>query len=167
MMQQIFEGFNTEPAVAKDLAAYWKVAGDKFAAINDRGHLRTKDGKIWARPQAAKHYNELKAAFEAHRPSFVIIGEDTIYINFQELSYNLQWIKELLHAQKLGVCDSEQGLKLYKKKNGANGMWYDHFAWTLQNVTVNELGLKKHEVVRTSASDSVDDVEWSDLYFAG
>ena len=167
MMQQIFLGFNTEPAVAEDLAAYWKVAGDKFAAINDRGHLLTKDGKVWERPQAAKHYEKLKAAFEVKRPYFVIMGTDTIYINFRELSYNLQWIKELLHAQKLGVCDSVQGLKLYKKKNGVSGEWYDHFAWTLQNVTVNELGLKKHEVVRTSANDSVDDAEWRDLYFAG
>ena len=165
MMQRIFKGLKLEESVAQDLANYWRVAGDTIGIIDSSGHLTTYKG-TWKRPIARYFFIALRDALRNNPPTKgIVIGEDSIAIDFRCLSYDLEWIKEYICSKELGVCDTEKGLQLYEKKESGN--WYSTLGWPLKGVTTKMLGLTMQKVVDLSPhQESPDHAEWARLYFA-
>lgn len=166
MHQEIFQGLDLTEDAARDLAIYHRVAGDEIGVIDSKGHLTTEK-RTWLRPMAHKHFKELKEAFDGAKSA--IVCNDYIVINFPALTYNLEWVRELIKSGRLGVKDSPEGLCVFQKKESDNTpLWYAKAYWPLNGVTVKGLGLKlKKEVVSLSANpENPDDAEWTTLYFA-
>lgn len=167
MQQMIFVGLKLEEQVAHDLSIYWKVAGDTIGIIDSSGYLTTYKG-TWRRPMARKSFIALRdALINNPMTNGIVVGENSIAIDFSCLSYNLEWVKELVHSKKLGACDTEEGLKLYEKRTGGFCSWYSLFAWSLKGVTIEKLGLSIQKVVDLSQhQENPDYAEPAKLYFA-
>ena len=166
MMQQIFEGLKLEERVAQDLATYWKVAGNTIGIIDSFGYLTTNKG-TWKRPMARRSFIALKDALSNNpQTKGIVVGENTIAIDFGCLSYDLEWVKNLICSENLGVCDSSEGLQLFKKKE--RGSWYSSFGWTLKGVTIEMLNFPMNSKVvdLSQHQDNPDHAEWDILYFA-
>lgn len=163
--QQIFEGLQLSEDVARDLAIYQRVAGGAIGVIDANGHLVTQK-KTWLRPRAHSHFKELRDALTGAES--VIVCNDYMVIDFSSLTYNLEWVKEIIQAKNLGVQDSPEGLILFQKKGTENTpVWYNKVYWTLKGVTTEDLGIKlRTEVVSLSANpENPDEADWTKLYF--
>ncbi|MGN1310439.1 MAG: hypothetical protein ACI4VP_01805 [Clostridia bacterium] len=165
MQREIFKGLQLTETVARDLAIYHRVAGGVIGVIDANGYLITPKG-TWLRPRAHGHFKELKEALDG--AELAIICNNYIVVDFPMLTYNLEWIKEIIKKENLGVQDSPEGLLLFQKKKTENTLWYNQVYWTLKGVTTGELGLElKKEVVSLSSNqENPDDAEWAKLYFA-
>lgn len=163
--QQIFEGLQLTEDVARDLAIYQRVAGGAIGVIDANGHLVTQK-KTWLRPRAHSHFKKLRDALTGAES--VIVCNDYMVIDFPSLTYNLEWVKELIKKENLGVQDSPEGLLLFQKKKTENtSVWYNQVYWTLRGVTTEALGIQlRQEVVSLSANpENPDYAEPAKLYF--
>lgn len=163
----IFLGLKDVPeSVARDLAFYWKVAGDDTGTINSQGHLTTPQTK-WPRPMAQDNFNALKEALKGNEAAWLTVEEDKIELDFSKLQYNLEWLKDIITKYELGVSDSEEGLVLYQKQNSNGNIWYADQAWRLKGVTAKKLGFEKCEPVALSPNmQNPRTAEWGELYFS-
>ena len=166
MMQlPIFEDLRLTVEQAEELARYWGVVGDTIGVIEPNGFVTTSKG-TWKRPMASGAFRNLKAALESNSANWVIVKDNLIVVDFGKLRYNQEWIRTMLRNQQLGVANSEDGLKLFQKKESLDCSWYQDLAWRLKGVTVDSLGLKKKEVVSlTHNPGNPDDADWKELYF--
>lgn len=165
MHQEIFQGLDLTEEIARDLAIYHRAAGGMIGVIDAKGHLTTKK-KTWLRPMAHKHFKDLKEALQSAK--LAIVCNDYIVVDFPALTYNLEWVRELIKSDELGVQDSPEGLCVFQKKESDNTpLWYTKAYWPLRGVTVKGLGLKlKEEVVSLSANpENPDYAAWAKLYF--
>lgn len=163
--QQIFENLNLPEQVAKELANYWKVAGDNIGIINHRGALHTQAG-VWKRPMGSNVFQELKKALQTNRVRWIVVADTLISIDFGMLRYNEKYVKQMICDQQMGVKDSEDGLKMFKKQMVFGTPFYQEQTQSLKGVTVESLGLKHSEVVSISPiSENPDFAEWAELYF--
>lgn len=164
---QIFEGLNLPMEAIRELACYWKVADNDVGIIDSLGNMTTSDD-VWTRPYASRNYQVLRTALEACPVPWVIIGEKQIAVDFSKLRYNGAWLLKMFRNRNLGVCDSEEGLKLFEKRETTSGgVWFEDLYWALRGVTVDNLGLEKSEIVSLSPnSQNPDEAEWQRLYFA-
>lgn len=167
MMQlPIFEDLKLTVEQAEELAYYWKVVGDTIGVIEPNGFLTTSTG-TWKRPMAVRSFNKLKEGLESNSVSWVIVKDNLIVMDFSKLRYNQEWIRTMLRNQQLGVANSEDGLKLFQKKENYGKSWYQDLAWHLKGVTVESLGLKNKEVVSMTLNpENPDDADWREIYFA-
>lgn len=167
MMQlPIFEDLILTVEQAKELANYWRVVGEAIGVIDSNGFLTTSTG-TWKRPMAVRSFNNLKQGLKESSVSWVIVKDNLIVLDFSKLRYNQEWIWTMLHNYQLGVTDSDEGLKLFQKKESLGKTWYQDLAWNLKGVTVESLGLKNTEVVSlTHNPENPDDADWRKLYFA-
>lgn len=164
---QIFEGLNLPMEAIREVCMYWKYAGYDVGVIDVSGNMRTSE-TIWTRPCASGNYKTLRTALEeTSRVKWITLKEDRIVIDFSQIRYNFEWVKKMLAIQKVGVCDSGDGLKIYEKVKTTSGKeWYIDLPWQLKDVTVNQLELKKSKVVSLTPNTSdPDDAEWAKLYF--
>lgn len=166
MMQlPIFEDLKLTVEQAKELANYWRVVGDAIGVIDSNGFLTTSTG-TWKRPMAVRSFNNLKEGLRNSSVSWVIVKNDLIVLDFSKIRYNQEWIRTMLHNHCLGVTDSEEGLKLFQKKESLGRTWYEDLAWRLKGITVESLGLEKTEVVSLTLNpENPDDADWKKLYF--
>lgn len=165
VQQEIFKGLNLTLGIARDLAIYHRVADGVIGVINENGHLHTAKNKTWRRPMANKSFKVLKEALSG---DLVIVGDNYIFVDFPALAYNLNWVRELIRAESLGVMESKEGLMLFKKNESKNmPLWYEQSYWTLKGVKVEALNLElKKKVVSLSANpENPDDANWATLYF--
>ncbi len=163
--QQIFENLNLPEQVAKELANYWKVAGSNLGIIDHRGTLHTKEG-AWKRPMGSNAFQELKKALQTNKVRWIVVADTLISIDFDMLRYNEEYIKQMIRDQQMGVKDSKDGLKIFKKQMAFGTPFYQEQAQSLKGVTVESLGLKYSEVVSISPiSENPDFAEWAKLYF--
>lgn len=167
MMQlPIFEDLKLTVEQAKELAYYWRAVGNTIGVIEPNGFLTTSSG-TWKRPMAVRAFKNLKEGLRNSSASWVIVKDNLIVVDFSKIRYNQEWIRTMLCNQQLGVADSEDGLKLFQKKESLGKSWYQDLAWCLKGVTVESLGLKNTKVVSlTHNPENPDYAEWGKLYFA-
>ena len=167
MMQlPIFEELRLTVEQAEELACYWKRVGDGIGIIDSSGYLTTSCG-TWNRPMANRSFKKLRDALKTNPVSWIIVMDNQIVVDFSKLRYNLSWIKSMLRNQQLGVSNSEDGLKLFQKRETSGKTWYQDLAWRLRGVTVENLGFENSMVVSLSQNqDDPDSAEWLKLYFA-
>lgn len=167
-MMQIFKGLLLEPKEAQELALYRRIAGRDIGVIDANGNLITST-KEWNRPKAREHYDCLRKALERNpEAKGIVLGKDTITIDFRCIEYNLEEIKNLIENDKLGVADSEKGLLLYRKMiSFYGGEWYQEVLWSLEGITTDMIALNiiEEAVVRLNIQKEPADVEWKRLKF--
>lgn len=165
-MMQIFKGLLLKPKEAEELALYRRVAGKTIGIIETNGNLITST-KEWNRPGARERYHCLRKALERNSEAKgIVLGKDTITIDFRCIKYNLEEIKNLIEKDNLGVADSEKGLLLYRKKTSFyGGEWYQEVLWPLEGITTAMLTLDTEEVVRLNTQRDPADAEWKRLKF--
>lgn len=162
---EIFEDLNVTPEQAKELADYWRVAGNAIGVIDSKGTLTTAQG-IWKRPMANSSFKKLKEAFNNSSPCWIIVMNNQIVVNFGKLRYNKECVKKMIHDKEWGVNNSEKGLRLFKEDVCFGKVWYKELDWCLQGITTQKLGLQKSEVVSISPNqENPDSAEWNRLYF--
>lgn len=165
----IFVG-NLPPITAEaaiELALYWRVAGDAVGIIDEKGCLRYDENSVWGRPMASRAFKILKEAFDECESSAVKVEENQITVDFAELQYNLEFVKELVTKYHLGVCDSMRGLMFYEPKNANGTLWYFESEWRFRRVSVKDLGLKESRISAISPNqENPRTAEWKTLYFA-
>lgn len=162
---RIFRGLNLTTEESQELALYWKTAGNCLAIIDSRGWLSTSKG-TWNRPMAHKSFRILKEALKENDVPWIIVQEHQIIVDFSKLVYNQHWILRMLREGKMGVKDSENGLKIYNQRECFGQEWFEEMEWSLSGVTVSSLGLTKSKAVCLYPNrDNPDDADWQKLYF--
>ena len=164
---RIFKGLRLTEREAKDLAIYWKAAGNSVGIITEKGSLRTSN-RFWDRPIAVDNFTALRKALEACPVSWIIVCDNQLVVDFDHLEYNRGWLKKMFKNRGLGVrYQKGVGLKLYQKKESYGKTWYQELEWTLKGVTIKSLNLRKKETVSlTPNPENPDDANWAELYFA-
>jgi len=165
MMQQIFKGLKSSLGVAEELATYQKKADGVIGVINAKGHLTTFK-ETWVRPMASNSFEVLKEALKDS--DFAIIKEECVFVDFPRLRYNLEWVRETIRKEKLGVLGSPEGLILFREKQSANQpAWYEKALWALKGVSVEdlEMNLEMKIASLSPTPENPDEANWAMLYF--
>lgn len=162
----IFEGLEMPADAAKELAAYWRAAGDAVGIINAKGHLETPEN-LWKRPLSDTSFKVLKEALKESDVSWIEVQEDQIKVDFSKLHYNVEWLKEIVQKYNLGVSNCRYGLLVFVPRKANGDIWYDQQPWELTKVTVEDLGFTHHEISPTDSNmKNPRTADWRNLYFA-